>query len=279
MGQDEKNDLAPPDEEEWKAPFELDAFRKANILSQFTFCWASALVRHAFKNTLTQKDMWNLRETEKTRICGARLLDAWSEELKKPKADRSLNAAILRVWRKDIALLLFLKLLWLASILFSSAFALPGLIRVLGTNTTQLKAEGGTVNIFGLEVATMGLVFALCFGVAECCRSMFINAHWIRASLVGLQICTAMRRIVFEKASKISPKLELTRRDVIGITGGLGEASKRRDKSPSQRRGEFEPLRQCHDCPSIRCTRFFVAVCSPIHLKSFLSGHCARLPL
>lgn len=158
-----------------ESPFDLNSFRDANWFSQMTFMWVTGLVRYAYRHNLSPQDVWNLRDQEKAHICGAKLQTAWEQELQRPRSERSLTRAILRVWRSQIFTILLLKTAWLASVLFSNAYALPGIIRVLGKNTTQLEAEGGTVSFWGLEVATMGLVYTACFAIAECAREFMLE--------------------------------------------------------------------------------------------------------
>jgi len=71
-------------------------YEYADIFSVLSFSWMTPMMKHGYKNYLTQDDMWNLREQDASRVTSGRLTKAWEYELQKKKP--SLWIALFRAF-------------------------------------------------------------------------------------------------------------------------------------------------------------------------------------
>ncbi len=78
------------DEEECPAEY-------ATIFSRLTFSWITPLMKHGYKQYLTEDDLWGLVQKDKTSSTGKAFEDAWAYELKNRK-NPSLWMALFRAY-------------------------------------------------------------------------------------------------------------------------------------------------------------------------------------
>jgi hypothetical protein len=69
----------------------------ATVFSQLTFSWMTPLMRHGYKQYLTEDDLWALAKTDTTKATGDAFSRAWEHELKHRK-NPSLWLALFRAY-------------------------------------------------------------------------------------------------------------------------------------------------------------------------------------
>ncbi|KAK5019041.1 ATP-binding cassette glutathione S-conjugate transporter ycf1, partial [Cryomyces antarcticus] len=81
---------------EWIVPKRLSAYdalgdddecpiEYANVFSILTFSWMTPLMKHGYKEFLTQDDLWNLRKRDTTEATSVAFEEAWAHEREKKK--------------------------------------------------------------------------------------------------------------------------------------------------------------------------------------------------
>ena len=172
-------------------------YRSRTCCEQFTFNWATRLLHKGFREELTPEELWDIDEKQKAHAMHQRLKKAWEEQLKKPKEQRSLQAAMLNTFGSQLLVAVLCMFLFYAQQLFTAGYIFPSLIRTLGDPNAE------TVQIFNAEVPLYALIYALAFALCETSRSILQNMMWYQATILGVGMQVATRELMYEKLLKL----------------------------------------------------------------------------
>ena len=172
-------------------------YRSRTCCEQFTFNWATRLLHKGFREELTPEELWDIDEKQKAHAMHQRLKKAWEEQLKKPKEQRSLQAAMLNTFGSQLLVAVLCMFLFYAQQLFTAGYIFPSLIRTLGDPNAEM------VKIFNAEVPLYALVYALAFALCETSRSILQNMMWYQATILGVGMQVATRELMYEKLMKL----------------------------------------------------------------------------
>ncbi|EFR00504.1 metal resistance protein YCF1 [Nannizzia gypsea CBS 118893] len=167
-------------------------FEYADIFSILTFSWMTPLMKHGYKNFLTQDDMWNLRDRDTTRVTGELLQAAWEDELRKKKKKPSLWIALFRAFSAPYFRGALIKCL--SDIL---AFVQPQLLRLLISFVDSYKTENP-------QPAIRGVAIALAMFLVSVVQTTCLHQYFQRAFETGMRVKSSLTAMIYTKSLKLS---------------------------------------------------------------------------
>ncbi|KAK7908585.1 metal resistance protein YCF1 [Apiospora marii] len=164
----------------------------ATIFSRLTFSWMTPMMKHGYKQFLTEEDLWGLQPSDKSSATGDNFDKAWQSELKHRKKP-SLWLALFKAYGGPYALATVFKV-------FNdlAAFAQPQLLRYL-ISFVESYSPGKEP-----QPVIKGAAIALAmFGVAVLQTSM-IHQYFQLAFVTGMRIKSGLAAAIYKKSLKLS---------------------------------------------------------------------------
>lgn len=165
-------------------------FEYADIFSVLTFSWMTPLMKHGYKNFLTQDDLWNLRRKDTTEVTGVRLEKIWERELEKKKPS-----------------------LWLALFKAFGAPYLRGGIVKTGSdilNFVQPQLLRLLINFIDSyrhpnpQPVIRGVAIAIAMFVVSVTQTACLHQYFQRAFETGMRVKSGLTAMIYSKSLKLS---------------------------------------------------------------------------
>jgi ATP-binding cassette subfamily C (CFTR/MRP) protein 1 len=163
----------------------------ATVFSILTFDWMTPMMKHGYKEYLTEDDLWNLSKRDTTRECGDNFEEAWNYELEHKKTP-SLWMAIFRAFSGPYFQGAIFK-----AVNDTLAFIQPQLLRLLITWVASYDTPNPQPVIRGAAIALA--MFAVSFG-----QTIALHQYFQRAFETGMRIKTALTASIYTKSLKLS---------------------------------------------------------------------------
>jgi len=173
----------------------------SSFFSKMTFYWATRLVRVAFSREIDGWELWNLPEKFTTKVLRDRLSAAWEAELQRKGREKA------KMWRAawDVLDIEYTKAFlfmmgWLVAVLTTNTVLIVELLNLLDQFQ---NGNAKTTTLGSLEIPYWGFMYVSLFFVGELFRSLFVNQHWARACIVGINLRGAALGMLFRKAIRL----------------------------------------------------------------------------
>ncbi|KAL2358738.1 multidrug resistance-associated protein 1 [Cryomyces antarcticus] len=186
---------------EWIVPKRLSAYdalgdddecpiEYANVFSILTFSWMTPLMKHGYKEFLTQDDLWNLRKRDTTEATSVAFEEAWAHEREKKKP--SLWIAMFRGFGGP----------YFRGALFKTvsdvlAFVQPQLLRLLITFVDSYRGDNPQPLIRGAAIALA--MFSVSVSQTVC-----LHQYFQRGFETGMRIKSALTAAIYIKFMRLS---------------------------------------------------------------------------
>ncbi|OJJ48270.1 hypothetical protein ASPZODRAFT_130231 [Penicilliopsis zonata CBS 506.65] len=165
-------------------------YEYADVFSVLTFSWMTPLMKHGYKNFLTQDDLWNLRRRDTTRTTGETLQKIWEHELTKKQP--SLWLALFKAFGGPY---------FRGAIIKSGsdilAFVQPQLLRLLISFIDSYRSENPQPVIRGVAIA-IGMF------LVSVSQTMCLHQYFQRAFDTGMRVKSALTALIYSKSLKLS---------------------------------------------------------------------------
>lgn len=173
------------DEEECPAEY-------ATVFSLLTFSWMTPLMRHGYKQFLTEDDLWGLVSTDRTKDTGEAFEKAWQHELQHRK-NPSLWLALFRAYGGPYVVAAFFKI---GNDL--AAFTQPQLLRYLIAFVRSYQPGNEP------EPPVKGAAIALAMFVVACIQTGMIHQYFQLAFVSGMRIKGGLTSAIYRKSLRLS---------------------------------------------------------------------------
>jgi ATP-binding cassette subfamily C (CFTR/MRP) protein 1 len=162
----------------------------ADVFSILTFSWMTPIMKHGYKEFLTQDDLWNLRHRDTTKQTGAVLAEAWAIELDKKRP--SLWIAMFRGFGGP-----YFRGAVIKSVSDVLQFTQPQLLRLLISWVDSYRNPNPQPVIRGVAIAVA--MFAVSVGGTAC-----LHQYFQRAFETGMRIRSSLTAMIYAKSLKLS---------------------------------------------------------------------------
>lgn len=173
------------DEEECPAEY-------ATVFSRLAFSWMTPMMKHGYKQFLTEDDLWALPKRDTTHDTGLRFDKAWQHELKTRPGKPSLWLALFRAYGGPYMLAAVFKV---GNDI--SAFTQPQLLRLLITFVDSYEGEHPQPLVKGAAIA-LGMFALACF------QTVMIHQYFQQAFVTGMRIKAGLASAIYRKSLKLS---------------------------------------------------------------------------
>jgi len=174
----------------------MNDFREASKASEWTYTWASRLIRQAYAREITADELWNLRDYQRAQEAGELLMKEWDRE--KTRENPAFWHCVVSIFGWEYFKAFLCKMAWLCTVLFTSTYLFIVLLNTINNAETEPHFQLGS-----FFIPYWGFLYSGLFMVGECCRSLFVHQHWYRTLLVGLRLRTATASMLFRKATRL----------------------------------------------------------------------------
>ncbi|KAI9805220.1 MAG: hypothetical protein M1825_001056 [Sarcosagium campestre] len=162
----------------------------ANVFSILTFSWMTPLMKHGYKEYLTEDDLWNLRKRDSSRATGETFERAWKMELEKKTP--SLWLALFRGFSGP----------YYRGGIFKAgsdilAFVQPQLLRLLITFVDSYRRGQP-------EPVVRGVAIALAMFAVSAVQTIALHQYFQRAFETGMRVRSALTAAIYAKSIKLS---------------------------------------------------------------------------
>ncbi|KAI2615446.1 P-loop containing nucleoside triphosphate hydrolase protein [Hypoxylon sp. NC1633] len=175
------------DEEGEECPVEY-----ATIFSRLTFSWMTPLMRHGYKQFLTEEDLWGLSPSDRSSDSGDRFDKAWNYQLNHKKRP-SLWLALFHAHGSPYVIATFFKI-----INDLAAFAQPQLLRYL-ISFVDSYGEGKEP-----QPPVKGAAIAIAMFFVACLQTTMIAQYFQLAFVTGMRIKSGLASAIYKKSLKLS---------------------------------------------------------------------------
>ncbi|KAI2636344.1 P-loop containing nucleoside triphosphate hydrolase protein [Hypomontagnella submonticulosa] len=175
------------DEEGDECPVEY-----ATVFSRLTFSWMTPLMKHGYKQYLTEDDLWGLSPNDKTSANGDRFEKAWQHQLKRGKHP-SLWVALFHAYGGPYMLAAIFKI-----VNDLAAFSQPQLLRYLITFVDSY-GEGKVP-----QPPIKGAAIAIAMFFVACLQTSMIHQYFQLAFTTGMHIKSGLASAIYKKSLKLS---------------------------------------------------------------------------
>ncbi|ERF69196.1 hypothetical protein EPUS_01153 [Endocarpon pusillum Z07020] len=185
--------FVPKKQSAWHALKDQDEcpMEYADIFSILTFGWMTPLMKYGYKHFLTQDDLWNLRPRDTTKVTGAALQEAWTNELEKKHP--SLWLALFRAFSGP-----YFRGALIKTISDALAFVQPQLLRLIITFVDSYRHGDEP------QPAIRGAAIALAMFAASVCQTVALHQYFQRAFETGMRVKSSLTAMIYSKALKLS---------------------------------------------------------------------------
>ncbi len=178
-------------EEQEECPVET-----ANIFSRLTFAWMTPLMKHGYREYLTEDDLWNLRSSDQSSTTGAQFQHAWSKELEKKRP--SLWVALFRAFGRP----------YLGAAVFKSgsdvlAFVQPQLLRLLINYVDSYRTPHP-------QPVVRGAAIALAMFAVSAVQTICLHQYFQRAFETGMRVKSSLATAIYAKSLRLSNEGRMT---------------------------------------------------------------------
>jgi ATP-binding cassette, subfamily C (CFTR/MRP), member 1 len=163
----------------------------ADVFSILTFGWMTPLMKHGYKNFLTQDDLWNLRPRDTTKVTGSALQEAWTHELERKHP--SLWLALFRAFGGP-----YFRGALIKTISDALAFVQPQLLRLIITFVDSYRHGHEP------QPAIRGAAIALAMFATSVCQTVALHQYFQRAFETGMRVKSSLTAMIYSKALKLS---------------------------------------------------------------------------
>lgn len=164
----------------------------ADVFSVLTFGWMTPLMKHGYKQYLTQDDLWNLRKRDTARATGGLLEKAWAVEIEKKHP--SLWMAMFRGFSGPYFRALVIKTL--SDLL---AFCQPQLLRLLISFVDSYR--NGNPHP---QPVIRGAAIAIAMFAVSASQTVCLHQYFQRTFETGMRIKSALTAMIYVKSMKLS---------------------------------------------------------------------------
>ncbi|KAI8964119.1 ABC transporter type 1, transmembrane domain-containing protein [Daldinia sp. FL1419] len=175
------------DEEGEECPVEY-----ATVFSRLTFSWMTPLMKHGYKQYLTEEDLWGLSPSDKTSATGDRFERAWKYQLKH-KARPNLWVALFQAYGGPYMLATVFKV-----VNDLAAFSQPQLLRYL-ISFVDSYGEGKVP-----QPPIKGAAIAIAMFFVACLQTSMIHQYFQLAFTTGMRIKSGLASAIYKKSLKLS---------------------------------------------------------------------------
>ncbi|KAI0887499.1 P-loop containing nucleoside triphosphate hydrolase protein [Annulohypoxylon maeteangense] len=175
------------DEEGEECPVEY-----STVFSRLTFSWMTPLMKHGYKQFLTEEDLWGLSPSDKTSATGDRFERAWKYQLEHKKRP-SLWIALFHAYGGP----------YMGATIFKvvndlAAFSQPQLLRYL-ISFVDSYSEGKVP-----QPAVKGAAIAIAMFFVACLQTSMIHQYFQLAFVTGMRIKSGLASAIYKKSLKLS---------------------------------------------------------------------------
>ena len=171
--------------DEYECPIEY-----ADIFSLLTFGWMTPLMKHGYREFLTQDDLWNLRERDTCRVTGDQMQEAWDIELEKKHP--SLWIAMARAFGGVYLVGGIIK-----TVSDALAFVQPQLLRLLINFVDSYNSPTP-------QPAIRGVAIALAMFATSVSQTLALNQYFQRSFETGMRVRSSLTTMIYGKSLKLS---------------------------------------------------------------------------
>lgn len=165
-------------------------FQYADIFAVLTFSWMTPMMKHGYKNFLTQDDLWNLRRRDTTQVTGSQLEGVWKQELEKKKPSlwlalfKAFGAPYLRggIVKTGSDVLNFIQ---------------PQLLRLLISFVHSYRSPTPQPIIRGVAVG-------IAMFVVSVAQTACLHQYFQRAFETGMRVKSGLTAMIYSKSLKLS---------------------------------------------------------------------------
>ncbi|KAI1769054.1 P-loop containing nucleoside triphosphate hydrolase protein [Hypoxylon sp. FL1150] len=175
------------DEEGEECPVEY-----ATVFSRLTFSWMTPLMKHGYKQYLTEEDLWGLSPSDKSSTTGDSFEKAWNYELKHRK-NPSLWLALFRAYGGPYVFATLFKI-----VNDIAAFSQPQLLRFL-ISFVDSYGEGKVP-----QPAVKGAAIAIAMFFVAILQTAMIHQYFQLAFVTGMRIKSGLASAIYKKSLKLS---------------------------------------------------------------------------
>ncbi|KAL7626400.1 ATP-binding cassette glutathione S-conjugate transporter ycf1 [Parahypoxylon ruwenzoriense] len=175
------------DEEGEECPVEY-----ATIFSRLTFSWMTPLMKHGYKQYLTEEDLWGLSPSDKTSVTGDGFEKAWNDQSKHGKRP-SLWLTLFHAYGGPYVIAAFFKI-----VNDLAAFSQPQLLRYLISFVRSYK-EGKEP-----EPPVKGAAIAIAMFFVAILQTTMIHQYFQLAFVTGMRIKSGLASAIYKKSLKLS---------------------------------------------------------------------------
>jgi ABC-type multidrug transport system fused ATPase/permease subunit len=165
-------------------------FEYATIFSVLTFSWMTPMMKHGYKNFLTQDDLWNLVKRNTTKATATRFEEAWGNELEKKRP--SLWLAMFRAFGAPYFRGAVIKT---ASDVLN--FAQPQLLRLLISYVDSHRTDNP-------QPVARGAAIALAMFAVSVSQTACLHQYFQRAFETGMRIKSSLTAAIYSKSTRLS---------------------------------------------------------------------------
>ena len=150
------------------------------------------MMKYGYKNFLTQEDLWNLRERDKTRATGSVFSKMWADELEKKRP--SLWIALFRSFGGPYFRGAVIKTL--SDVL---QFAQPQLLRLLISFVDSRRRGDAEA-----QPVIRGAAIALAMFAVSVSQTVCLHQYFLRAFETGMRVKSSLTAMIYSKSMKLS---------------------------------------------------------------------------
>lgn len=162
----------------------------ADVFSILTFSWMTPMMKYGYKEYLTQDDLWNLRQRDRTKVVGNVLEEAWAMELE--TKNPSLWMALFRGFTGP-----YLRGSMIKTLSDALSFIQPQLLRLLISFVGSYRGNNPQPVIRGAAIALA--MFAVSVSQTVC-----LHQYFQRAFETGMRVRSALTAMIYAKSMKLS---------------------------------------------------------------------------
>eukprot|EP00752_Nemacystus_decipiens_P009274 g8285.t1 len=165
---------------------------KASTLSRLLFSWIGPLVQLAYARPLEPEHLFPLPESSGTAVLLERFHDAWGEQLAKPKGQRSLARAMIKIFR--------------TSLISTAVLALCQQVVLLSVPLIVQQLLSWLIDEDD-DRTYVGVIWAVAlFVVGFCGNGLMSNHYFLYLYVLGMDARTMLNGVTYAKSLRLSNK-------------------------------------------------------------------------
>lgn len=171
----------------------------ADIFSLLTFSWMTPLMKHGYKQFLTQEDLWNLRKNDSSKITGSTLAETWAHEQEKKRP--SLWIALFRGFGGP-----YFQATAIKTISDALQFVQPQLLRLL-INFVGSHRKGSPEP----QPVIRGAAIALAMFAVSVSQTVCLHQYFQLAFVTGMRVKSSLTSMIYSKSMRLSNEGKATK--------------------------------------------------------------------